>query len=367
MKIGIDAHSVGTASGGNETYVRGLLRALYNYEPRLDITAITGPVPPTEVTQFARFPVYGLSWNSPFLRVPLLLPLAARRLKLDLLHIQYNAPPWCPCPFVASVHDIVWERYPESLPASMRYRLAKLTPGTLRRARRILVLTQALRDEIASHYKISEDRFNIVQPAVDPSFKRIEDTAKLETVRARYNLPQKYILYVGALQPRKNIARLCHAFARIAPRYPDLSLVIVGKRVWLANETLKDVDTLKVGKQLRFTGYVLPQDLGAIMNMASIFAYVSLYEGFGIPVLEAMTCGIPCLISNDPALMEITAGAACDCDPHSLDSIEAGLMRLVDDSDLRATLSKAGMERAKYFTQEKLAKEAALAYEQARS
>ena len=362
MKIGIDAHVLGTQAGGNETYMRGLLHALYTHAPESDILAFVHRNTPATTCEF---PTAAIPLRKSFLRVPFALPWLARRSGIDLLHVQYTAPPYCPCPYVVSMHDAVALRFPESMPFLDRHRLRLLSRSTLHRAARIFVLTQAIRDEIADIYNLPTDRFDIVQPHTDPAFQPVTDDTALAAVRKKYALPEQYILYVGLLQPRKNLDRLAQAFARLRDRGLDHKLVIVGKRAWLYKEMLAHIDTLGLENRIVFTGYIDRADLPTLYSAAQAFAYISLYEGFGIPVLEAMSCGTPVLASTDPALREVTKGAALHVDPYDIDAVEEALAGILTDTPLRERLRKEGPQQAATFTSERMARAALDGYEKA--
>ncbi len=368
MHIGIDAHVVGTKAGGNETYMRQLLSALAAHAADARVTAFVNyGVAEDAVFGGAcpAFRTYRLPVRSSYLRVPFALPLAARRASVDVLHVQYTAPPYCPCPFVVSMHDIVALRFPESMPFADRHRLRLLSRGTLRRAARVFVLTKAIRDEIAGTYGISVDRFDLVQPPADPAFRPVPGAEAKQRVGERYGIDGPFVLYMGLLQPRKNLVRLARAFARLEDAGLDHRLVIAGKRAWLYGDMLREIEELGLGDRLVFTDYVEPEDLPYLYNAASAFAYVSLYEGFGIPVLEALGCGTPVLASTDPALVEVGGGAAVHVDPFDVDAIEDGLRRILTDSVLRDKLRAAGPERAGHFTAEAMAHAAAQGYTRA--
>jgi glycosyltransferase involved in cell wall biosynthesis len=363
MRVGVDAHALGTGAGGNESYMRALLRALTTQAPNLDLVALVGSKYTASADGFPTLRTHPLAFKSSYARVPIGLPWAAWRAGLDILHVQYNAPPWCPCPYVTSVHDLCWERYPEFLPTRDRIRLQRLMPGTIRRAAQVFVLTDAMKVEISAAYAIPQDRFTVVSPAVDARFAPVSDPARLAAVRAKYSLPPEYVLYVGALQPRKNLARLATAFARLKDKGLTQRLVVVGRRAWLYGEMLAQIEALNLGDRLVFTGYVDGADLPALYGGADLFTYVSVYEGFGIPVLEALACGTPALVSHDPAIREVAGNAALVCDPLDVDSIEAGLIRGLSDPGLRATLAEAGPRRAKTYSDNAMAAAAASGYE----
>jgi len=363
MRVGIDAHAIGTRAGGNETYMRELLASLASLPSDDEFVGLVGP---------------GESWRPggpvsirlmppapSLLRVAAMLPWTARRLRFDLLHTQYAIPPWCPCPSVVSIHDIGWVRFPELFPPLLRRRLAALTPGTLRRAARVFVLTEAIRREIAEVYGVPASRLDVVSPGVDPRFFARASEHELLQVRKAYDLPKRFVLYVGALQPRKNLARLATAFARLRDRGLPHTLVLTGERAWLYGDVARDIESVGMSDRLRFTGYVDSSHLPALIQSADAFAYVSLYEGFGLPVLEALACGTPCVASTDPAISEVAADAAVLCNPLDVDDIERSLISVLSNAVLRQQLRIAGPGRAKAFTREAMAQAAVAGYRQA--
>ena len=365
MKIGIDAHVLGTRAGGNETYMNNLLRALQQHPPPFDISAFVGVDQENAVRQQYGIQTIPLTVHSSYLRVPLVLPWLCRREKIDLLHVQYTAPPVSSCPYIVSLHDIVSFKYPDSMPFLDRNRLRLLTGHTVRHARRIWVLTEAMRDEISDYFHIDPNKFDLVQPVPDPAFVPVVDTEHLQAVRARYGLPGHYILFLGLLQPRKNLLRLAQAFKQLRDQGLEHVLVVVGKKAWLYGPMLQEIEALELGDSLIFTGYAEHADLPALFSGADCFAYVSLYEGFGIPVLEALACGTPVLASQDPALREVTGGAAVHVDARSVDAIAAGLRTVLEDEALRKNLRDKGLTRARAFTLEGMAHAAISGYQKA--
>ncbi|MBX7257787.1 MAG: glycosyltransferase family 4 protein [Candidatus Hydrogenedentes bacterium] len=363
MRVAIDAHAIGTGAGGNETYMRELLFALDAHAPNLDVFALMHHG--ARIEGATRLKTYALANVPSALRVPLQLPVAVLRTRSDLLHVQYNAPPVCPRPYVVSIHDVGWVHHPELFPPAMRGRLNALTPGTLRRAARVFALTEAIRREIADAYGTPIEKIDVVAPGVDPRYFAQASTDSLAAVRAKYGLPDEFVLYVGAVQPRKNLARLAEAFARLKDRGLPHALVIAGKQGWLADDAMKPIAALNLGDRLRFTGYVDARDLPTLMAAAAAFAYVSIYEGFGLPVLEAMACGTPVLASSASAIREVAGDGALCVDALSVDAIEDGLIRVLTDSNLRESLRRKGPLRAAQFTRESMARAAVRGYEKA--
>lgn len=363
MRLAIDAHALGTGAGGNESYVRSLLEALSSGEPDMAPVALTPPgwrgaLPAGIASRPLRA---RRSW----VRVALDLPLLLRRGRFGLFHAQYIVPPACPCPAVVSIHDFVWKRHPETLPPITRYRLQALIPATLRRARRVFVLSGAMRQELMELYAYPEDRIDVVPPAVHPRFSDAIDPETVERVRAKHRLPGDYVLYVGALQPRKNLSRLLEAFAAVRNEGVPHRLAIVGQEAWMTRPLGETVRRLRLEDAIVFTGYVDDADLPALYRGAAAFAYVSIYEGFGIPVVEALACGTPVLTSNSGALAEVAGTAALTCDPVDADAIADGLRTLLTDGATRQRLQQAGPARARTFSHEAMGEAARQGYRRA--
>ena len=361
MKILLDAHYIGSHAGGNETYTRSLINGLREAASPHEITLLAHREH-TGNAALRGFAVRPLAMHSSYIRVPLLLPLAALRTGADLLHIQYTAPPWCPCPYVVTMHDLVAYKLPETMPFRDRHRLRLLSGNTLRRAAHIFTVTHAMRQEITTFFEIDPARISVTPNALDPLYAPVEDEATRAAVRAKYALPEQYILFVGLLQPRKNLARLARAFAMLVAEGFPHDLVITGKRAWLFGEMLREMESLGLSRRLHFTDYVDQADLPALYSMADCFAFPSLYEGFGIPVTEALACGTPVVASTDPALVEVSGGAALYPDPRDVDSIAAALRKALGDTAWRGEARVAGMAHVRQYTAANLAQAALAGY-----
>ena len=365
MKIGIDAHYLGTHGGGNETHLRNLLRGLRQLAPPAEFLLFVDPTldaadPDVQGFQTAPIPVH-----SSYLRVPFALPWLALRHRLDLLHVQYTAPPWCPCPYVVTLHDAVMRRFPESLPFADRHRLRLLTPRTLRKAARVFTVTEAMRADIGAAYDLPPTVIEVTPNALAPNFQEFPSPEARADARQRYSLPQRYVLSLGQIQPRKNLVRLAEAFAQLDPvAYPH-TLVVAGKKAWSYGDTLHALEPLERSGRLQFTGYVDDAHLPALYEMADAFAFVSLYEGFGIPVIEALAMETPVLASTDAALTEVAGGGALHVNPLSVPDIAEGLRRLLDDAPLRNHLVQAGRPHALEYSPQRCAEAAWNGYQRA--
>jgi glycosyltransferase involved in cell wall biosynthesis len=365
MRIGIDAHYLGGQSGGNETHTRNLLRGLRELAPPAHFVVFVHAERVQGDPDLAGFEVVDLPVHSSYLRVPFALPWLAMQHRLDLLHVQYTAPPWCPCPYVVTLHDAVMLRHPESLPFADRHRLRLLSPSTLRRAAGVFTVTEAMRADISAAFALLPESITVTPNALGPRFLQLPDEAQRAETRARYELPEHYVLSLGQIQPRKNLARLAHAFAQLDPAIFPHKLVIAGKKAWSYGDMLAEIEQLEHGGRIQFTGYVDDAHLPALYAEAEAFTFVSLYEGFGIPVIEALACGTPVLASTDPALVEVAGGGALHVDPRDTNAIADALRRMLSEPPLRNALVSKGREHALTYTPRRVAEAAWHGYAQA--
>jgi len=278
-----------------------------------------------------------------------------------LLVPAHVLPAWRPQRSVVTVHDLGYRHHPESHPWRQRTYLEWSTRWNARVATRILVDSQATKDDLVAACGVNPTKITVVYPGRDESLSRVDDPEAQAAVRARYGIGPHYILYVGTLQPRKNLVRLIQAFARLigqAEGIPaDLELVLAGQPGWLSDAILAEPDRLGITTRVRFPGYMADVDLAALLSGALAFAYPSLYEGFGFPVLEAQTCGVPVLTSSISSLPEVAGDAAWLVDPTSVDAIADGLCRLLTDESLRASLIARGYANVRRFSWGRAARE----------
>lgn len=284
---------------------------------------------------------------------------AARQHKLDLIH-----DPTGTCPLllartgkVITIHDVFpyvspktsttldWLIYHFWLPLAVRGVDAVITDSTHSKA------------DILRYFHLKSDKVTVIPAAAGDRYQPLEP-AQVQSVLRRYQLAQPYILYVGSIEPRKNLLRLLQAYARLRDDLPAWKLVIVGARnAWKSTPISAELRKLNLTSWVQFTGYVPEEDLPALYNGASLFVFPSLYEGFGLPVLEAMACGTPVITSNISSLPEVAGDAALLVDPYNVDEIAAVMRRVLSDPDLCADLRHRGLERAKEFSWERTARQ----------
>ena len=369
MRIAIDAHSVGAKLAGNESYATNLIEALAQIDSVNDYSlyVTTQEAHDRFHRRWPNFTVKTTLPHTPLIRIPLTLSTELRRNPVDVLHVQFTAPPFCPCPVIVSLHDLSFEHLPHTFNRRSRTQLRLTVRHSAKRAARIISLSEHTRQDIAQTYGIDEKLIHAIPLAAAPDFSRVRDDKELQRVRHTYGIMGDYILSVGSIQPRKNLARLVKAYASLKSRLltDELpKLVLVGKRAWLYDETLRALEETGLSNLVILTGYVPQSDLPALYSGALCFVYPSYFEGFGLPPLEAMKCGTPVIVGNTTSLPEVVGDAALSVDPYDVEAIAAGIERLIKDSVFRDQLSGKGLARAEMFDWRETARKTLTVYEQ---
>ncbi|HID87273.1 MAG TPA: glycosyltransferase family 1 protein [Anaerolineae bacterium] len=294
----------------------------------------------------------------------IVLPWIARRLSLDLLHSPYYIKPyWLPCPSVVTVYDLIPARYPQSLPSPWARLAFKVTTRlALASARQVITLSQASQQDLSELYGVPETRTRVTYLAADERF-RPQGAERVTAVRRTYHLPEKYVLYLGINKPHKNLVRLIDAFSRLTFDVSRFTLVIAGHWDQRYPEVKRRVEELDLQDRVIFLGPVPEADLPALYSGATLFVFPSLYEGFGLPVLEAMACGVPVICSNTSSLPEVAGDAAIMVNPLDVDELAAAMERVLEDPALREEMAGKGTMQASKFSWERTARETLGVYE----
>ena len=360
MRVGIDAHSIGSRKAGNETYTYNLVKELsllkpdgHEYTVYLTQGGTCGGLGPNGHFRHRR-----IRPATPCLRIPIAFPLESRMRRLDVFHAQYFLPPWLRCRTVLTVHDICYERFPQFFTKADYLRNKLAIPWSCRRADRIIAISEATKKDLVELYKIDPERITVIYEGASGEYKPLDPEPGRERLRAAYQITGPFILYVGNLQPRKNLSRLLMAFARLKEkdRIPH-QLVIVGQKTWPEDGISETLRSRALENEVILTGYVPVEDLPAFYNAASFLAYPSIYEGFGLPVIEAMACGTPVITSFGSSLEEIAGGAAILVDPYSVSSMASVIEKLANDPELQKDLSRRGLANASRFSFRKMAEQ----------
>lgn len=355
LTIAIDASRTTVAQRtGTENYSLRLIRALLQLDS-----------PHRFVLYFRDAPPAGLLPEHPRADVRIIparrvwtharFALALWRTRPDVTFVPaHTLPLWFPGPAVVTIHDLGYVYFPDAHTGFSRRYLDWATRHSAQRATRILTGSLATVDDLAAHYGISQRKVKVVYHAVDETLQPVTDPAALAAVRQRYGLPRRYLLFVGTLQPRKNIARLVQGYARWAAAQvdPDVALVLAGQQGWLYDPAW----TAGVGGVI-LPGYIADEDVAALYSGAEALLFPSLYEGFGFPVLEAMRCGTPVITSSTSSLPEVAGDAALLVNPRDVDAIAAAIGRVLGDAALRADLVAKGLAQERRFTWERAAEQ----------
>jgi glycosyltransferase involved in cell wall biosynthesis len=294
------------------------------------------------------------------------LPWRLRRLRIDVLHSPHHTTPLAPCGCrrVVTFHDLTFFLLPERYPPTRRLYFQLMTRLSARVADAIIVPSEAVRGDVMRILPASggpPERVFVIPEAAGPAF-RPQDAVAIEAVRRRYGLEGPFLLSVGSLEPGKNRERLLQAFARLRARGLKHSLVVAGQRAWHYEGEAPLARRLGLADSVRFLGHVPQADLPALYSAADIFVFPSLYEGFGLPALEAMACGTPVVASNVSALPEVVGDAALRVSPLDVEALAGAMERLLRDDRLRSDLRERGLERAAQFSWEKAARETVEVY-----
>ncbi|HEY9404371.1 MAG TPA: glycosyltransferase family 1 protein [Pyrinomonadaceae bacterium] len=369
MHIAIDAHSVGTGLAGVETYITNLIEALAasGEANRYTLYVTRGRAGDRFAGRWPHVSVRRTLPHTPFVRIPVTFPVELRRHRADLLHVQFTAPPFAPCPVVATIHDLSFEHLPETFNRRSWMQLRLTVRRTARMAAHIITPSEFSRRDLVETYGVAPERVSVTLAAAAPHFRPAPADAVAE-VKRRYGIEGDYVLAVGSIQPRKNLVRLVRAYSDLRRRrsHDKLpQLVIVGKRAWLYGETLRAVEQSGIAPNVIFTGYAPERDLPALYTGALCFIYPSYFEGFGLPPLEAMQCGTAVVAGDRTSLPEVVGDAGLLVNPFDEDAIGAAIARLIDDGELRARLGLRGRERAALFNWTETARQTLQVYEQA--
>jgi glycosyltransferase involved in cell wall biosynthesis len=356
MRFAVDAHAIGRHLTGNEVYVRTLLKTFNRLAPESEFVCYISEDAARNAIP-ARFTIRQVSRN-PFLRLGFDLSMKVRQDRPDVLHVQYTAPLACPVPVVATVHDVSFLEHPEYFNRGRAWQLRQTVRRTVMSAARILTGTEYARASILKVYgDLDEDQVVVAPLAAAPEFRPTSKTAAAAAVRDRFRINGPFILCVGDIQPRKNHIGLIRAFERLARNCPQLphELVIAGKETWFAEHVSEAARASGVGDRIRFCGFVSDPDLLHLYNACDLFVFPSYYEGFGLPVLEAMACGRAVICANTTALPEVADGAAILFDPYGVDEIARAMKDVLVDAELRARMERLGLQRAAYFNWQRTA------------
>jgi glycosyltransferase involved in cell wall biosynthesis len=370
MLIGIDAsRSLRAQRTGTENYSWQLIRhllalgsgqrfRLYCHQPPpAGLFDLPGQVGGYSQPEFRVIPF-------PRLWTHVRLSVEATKRPPDVLFVPSHVLPVLhPRRSVVTVHDLGYRYFPEAHKTFDRAYLDLSTRFNARSAAHVLADSQATKDDLLRFTGVAAHKVTVVHLGRDETLTQVNDAQRLDDVQRRLGIRRQgepaaaYMVTVGTLQPRKNLVRLVEAFAIVRQQRPDLRLVLAGQRGWLADPILQRVEALGLHDAVCFPGFVADADLPALLSGALCFAFPSLHEGFGFPVLEAQACGAPVLAANTSSLPEVAGAGALLVDPLDIDAIAGGLLRLIEDETLRSQLRAAGFANLRRFSWQRCAEE----------
>jgi glycosyltransferase involved in cell wall biosynthesis len=366
LRIGIDGRYIQDHFPGIGRYTYNLIKALHTVAPEEDFVIFHNPQllnTRYDVDELGRHPNIQLVPVDvpPFsLKEQYRLPLLVKRFSLELLHSPYYVKPyWLPCQSVMTFYDVVPLLYPEYLPSWWAKPLFNLTARlALRRAAGIITISQSARDDLLSFFSLPKRKVWVTPLGVDQRFKQLKDEL-IADLRQRYRLPPRYILHLGINKPHKNLVHLLEVFSRLDT---ETKLLLAGREDARYPQAHQVAEQLSLAKRVLFLGEVADDDLPLLYSGATLFVFPSLYEGFGLPVLEAMACGTPVVCSNSSSLPEIVGDAAIMLDPLDQEAWLATIRELLQSEALREKMRAKGLQRARMFSWEETARRTWEAY-----
>ncbi len=358
MRIGIDAHFVGVREGGNERYCESFIRHLGRVaRPDHEYFVFSYALAARRRIPNGRLTHLPLRRRSVVWQRAVELPLYSRRLDLDVLHVPFNFLPVFRCRKIITIHDLPFLHMPETHLPLERARMTVLTRLAVGRADHVLTVSEFTKRDIVESYGLSPDRITVAPNAADPDVFRPPEPEARDAFRRRIGLEAPYLLWVGTMQPRKNVALLVEAFARLRERgRTDLHLALVGRLGWMYDDVFRLVRERGLERVVHRFDEVGPAELAGFYGAATALVVPSRWESFCIPILEAMGCGCPVVCSNAAAMPEVYGDAALPFDPNDPEELVAQLERVVDDSALRDDLIRRGFANRDRFSWERTAR-----------
>ncbi len=380
-KIGIDIRNLGKKRTGDETVFFNLVKNLaliisseqikgmkfLLFTDIADKQKIEKIKADLNIENKKNFEIVVLRSSNKFIWNLWTLPHYLRKNPVDIYHTQYITPFFVSrkTKIITHIHDISFRVFSKLIKKTDWFFLKILIPISLRRADKIIAVSEFTKNEIVKYYIVAPEKIAVIPNAISEDFFLPVSAKKLLAVRSRYNLPDKFILYMGTLQPRKNIPFLVRAFSLAANKLSDYKLVLVGSQT--GHNFDKKIDQViaenKMKEKVIFTGYIDEKDKVAFFQSARIFVFPSLYEGFGIPLLEAMSKGVPVIASDIASLREVGGQAVIYFSPDNVEELAKKILSVATDKDLRAKMALAGQERIRFFSWRRSAEKLLAVYE----
>jgi glycosyltransferase involved in cell wall biosynthesis len=369
---GLNAHLLASEPGyraaGIHNYIQQLLTHLAAVAP--DDWRFTAMVGANHPAQFPGVTMHHAAWNTdaPIKRIAWEQFVQPRHLRqFDLYHAMAFAGPLIqPAPMVVTVYDLTFMRFPEQLPTLRRVYLEAMTALTCRRARRVLAISESTKHDLTAFLGVQPDKIDVTPLGYDRATYRPLPDDEVAAFKQSHDLPERFWLFLGTLEPRKNLVTLIEAYAALDDD-ERLPLILAGGKGWQTDEIFDTIDEHNLGDRIQAVGFVPDDEIALWYNAAEVFVYPSLFEGFGLPVLEAMACGTPVVTSNVSSLPEVAEGAGMCLPPGDIITWEEALRRVATDATWRNEAREAGLQKAQQFTWERTAELTIASYQRALS
>ena len=358
MRIGIDARLVYYSQAGIGQYILHLADGLARIDQENEYVLLQSRKDDTTILEQPNFRRVSL-WTPSHHRLERYsLNVELMRLGLDVLHSPDFIPPHRPaCKSVITVHDLAFLLYPHFLTKeSARY--YGHIDDAVRWTDHIIAVSESTKRDTVDHLGVPDDKITVVYEAANPIFRPVSQDEAREQVRNRHGIDGRFILFVSTIEPRKNVPTLMRALWQLVECYKeDVHLVLAGGKGWLYEDAFAAVDELDLDSRVHFVGRVSSEDLLYLYNSAELLAHPAFYEGFGLPPLEAMACGLPVIVSNVSSLPEVVGDAGLLIDPHDVDELTVGMWRVLTDEELRREMIEKGLRQAARFSWDRAASE----------
>jgi glycosyltransferase involved in cell wall biosynthesis len=363
MRIGIDARLVHYSRAGIGQYITGLVRGLSECDEDNEFVLLQSRKDDSVLAEGHNFVRKSLWTPSHHRLEQLVLPFEISPLRLDILHSPDFIPPFRrDYKSVITVHDLAFLLYPHVLTEESARYYGQIDQA-VRYADHIVADSVSTKRDIVNFLGVPEAKISVIYAAANAIYRPVEDQRLLMEARARYQLDKPYALFVSTIEPRKNLPTLLRAFRRLLDHYKlDVTLAVAGQRGWFCGEVFAVAEELELNDAVAFLGHVPLEDLVLLYNAARMHVHPSFYEGFGLPPLEAMTCGTPTIVANVSSLPEVVGDAGLLVSPEHTDGWTVAMWRLLTDDSLHEEMSQKGLKRAKLFSWERAARETLALY-----
>lgn len=372
MRVGINARYLQNARSGIARYIYSLLANLKEVDQSNEYMLFLGSNKLISddikklgfYTDISKIPtanqILKMAWQHFY------IPLRIKSLKIDVFHEPtFIMPFFKKCPTVTTVHDLAYKFLPECYTLRNRLYLGQLMRRSIKLSDRIIVISEHAKKDVLMNFRVKEEKVKVIYLAVDGSFHSIKDKRqeRLAQVKAKYGIAKYFILTVSLISPRKNLVNLIKAFSELKKnRGIAHQLVVVGKKGWLYEDVFREAARSEYWQDIIFCNFVSHDDLVLLYNAAEVFVYPSLYEGFGLPLLEAMACECPVVSSNRSSLFEVASDAAILVDPYDFSEFSGAIWKVITDASLKESLIEKGKMRVKFFSWKRTAAETARIY-----